>query len=446
MFKRKAYDELKKWKEESKGKTAALLEGARRVGKSTIVEEFAKREYKSYILIDFGENNREIISLFDDISKLDFFFLRLQALFNTKLFVRESVIIFDEVQLCPKARQAIKYLVKDGRYDYIETGSLISIKKNVKDILIPSEERKIMVYPMDYEEFCLAVGYDYELLKSLYDMHQPVGELTHKMLMQQFRIYLLAGGMPQAVNDYLNKKTFIEIDETKRDIIELYKNDLKKIDKSGRTSKLYESIPAQLVSKKNRFAFGYAIGKKSVKDDERLFDLLESKIVNPCYNLLDISPTLNMLEDLRRFKLYVADTGLFVTMLFNNGNNEFSDIYKKLLFDYLPMNLGYLYENMVSQMLASYNIDLFYHTFSNDNKTNEYEVDFLIPYRGKVIALEVKSNNIKPHASLDYFAKKYSKHIHSRYIISTKDYSKDRDVINLPIYFLPLLLKELTQK
>ncbi len=317
MFKRKAYDELKKWKKESNGSTAILLEGARRVGKSTIVKEFAKNEYKSFIFIDFAKTDKGFLSLFDDINKLDIFFLKLQTIFDTKLYPRNSVIIFDEVQLCPSARQAIKYLVEDGKYDYIETGSLISIKKNVSNIVIPSEETKIIVNPMDYEEFCLAVGYDYDLIRLMYETHQPAGEVTHKKLMQQFRNYLAVGGMPQAVEAFINGKTFTEINKIKKAIIELYKDDLKKIDKSGRTSKLYESIPSQLLSKKNKFSFRFALNSKLLKDDERLFDLLDSKIVNSCHDLLDISTSLNMYEDLSKFKLYVADTGLFVTMLLN---------------------------------------------------------------------------------------------------------------------------------
>ena len=444
MFKRKAYDELIKWKNESNGSTAILLEGARRVGKSTIVKEFARNEYKSFILIDFAKTNKEIVSLFDDINRLDFFFLRLQTIFDTKLFIRNSAIIFDEVQLCPKARQAIKYLVEDGRYDYIETGSLISIKKNVSNILIPSEEEKIIVNPMDYEEFCLATGYDYDLLKSMYKMHQPAGELIHKKMLQQFQSYLAVGGMPQAVDCFIKGKTFIEINKIKKRIIELYKEDLKKIDKSGRTSKLYESIPAQLISKKNKFSFRYALNKKGINDDERLFDLLDSKIVNSCNNLLDISPSLNMYEDLSKFKLYVADTGLFVTMLLDE-KSEYKDIYKKLLSNHLSLNLGYLYENMVSQMLIASKNKLFYYTFSKDKSNGLYEIDFLANYQNKVIPFEVKSNKLTPHTSLDHFINKYSKYISGKYLISTKDYAKDKDIINLPIYYLPLLLEELNK-
>lgn len=444
MFKRKVYDELLKWKKDSNGRTAVLLEGARRVGKSTIALEFAKNEYKSFILIDFAKTDKDIISLFDDINKLDFFFLKLQTLFDKQLYTRNSVIVFDEVQLCPKARQAIKYLVNDGRFDYIETGSLISIKKNVSNIVIPSEETKIAVNPMDYEEFCWAIGYDYELIRSLYNLHQPVGEIVHKKLMQQFKNYLAVGGMPQAVEAFANGKTFNEINKIKKNIIDLYKDDLKKIDKSGRTSKLYESIPAQLLSKKNKFSFRYAIKKKGLKDNERLFDLLDSKIVNSCHNLLDISPSLNMYEDLNKFKLYAADTGLFVTMLFDSSE-EHKDIYKKLISNQLSLNLGYLYENMVSQMIVASGKNLFYYTFLKEKSKNYYEIDFLISHKSKVVPFEVKSNKLTPHASLDQFAKRYSKYTYGKYLISTKDYLKKEGSINLPIYYFPLLLEELKE-
>ncbi len=444
MFKRKADDELKKWKDQNNGRTAVLLEGARRVGKSTIATEFAKNEYKSFILIDFAKSDSDILSLFDDINKLDIFFLKLQTIFDTKLFPKNSVIVFDEVQLCPKARQSIKYLVADGRFDYIETGSLISIKKNVSNIVIPSEEAKITVNPMDYEEFCLASGYDYDLIRSMYKLRQPAGEMTHRKLLQQFQSYLAVGGMPQAVAAFVNGDTFAEINKIKQGIIELYKEDLVKIDKSGKTSKLYESIPAQLISEKNRFSFGYALKKKGNKDSERLFDLLDSKIVNSCHDLLDISPSLNMYEDLDKFKLYVADTGLFVTMLFD-GNGEYKDIYKKLMSNHLSLNLGYLYENMVSQMIVASKKKLFYYTFSKGKSSGSYEIDFLVSHKNKVIPFEVKSGKLTYHVSLDRFVDRYSMYVHGKYLISTKDYSKEKDIVNLPIYYLPLLLDELNE-
>ncbi len=441
MFKRKAYDELKKWKNKSNGKTAVLLEGARRVGKSTIVKEFAKNEYKSFILIDFANTTKSMLSIFEDLSNLDLFFMRLQAETNISLYKRESAIIFDEVQLYPKARQAIKYFVADGRYDFIETGSLISIKKNVDNILIPSEERKIEVYPMDFEEFCDAVGYNYLNLKRMYDYHARIGDSTNRTLIRNFRMYIAVGGMPQAVDAFVQKKNFDEIDRIKKDIIDLYKDDLKKIDKSGRLSKMYDSIPAQLVAKKNRFSFGYGLGKKTHKDDERLFDLLDSKIVNCCYHLNDISPSLNLYADFTKFKLYVGDTGLFVTMLFNSDSKGHENIYKKLLSDKLNINLGYLYENVVSQMIVSSKRSLYYFTFPKEESELFYEIDFLFVDKSKIVPLEVKSNQTKKHESIDNFGVKYSKYVGQKYLISNKDYFKEKDLINLPYYLLPFILE-----
>ena len=443
MFKRKIYDDLKTWKEESNGKTALLIEGARRVGKSTVVKEFARREYKSYLLIDFANISKEVLSVFEDITDLDIFFSRLQIETKIALYERKSVIIFDEVQLFPKARQAIKYLVADGRYDYIETGSLISIKKNISKILIPSEEHKIEMYPMDYEEFSDAINLNYPILKSLYDKKISIGESTNRTLIRNLRLYMAIGGMPQAVDAYLKEKNFDKVDNIKKDIIKLYKDDLMKTDKSGRLSKMYESIPAQLVAKKNRFSFGYGLEKKTRKDDERLYDLLDSKIINCCHNLLDVSSSLNLYEDLTKFKLYVGDTGLFVTMLFNSDDKNHGDIYKKLLSNKLDINLGYLYENLVAQMIVSSKRKLYYFTFPKENSTQSYEIDFILSSNTKVIPLEVKSSRINFHNSIDVFKSKYSKYVNYKYLISTKDYFQKQDLINIPFYLLPLLLEDL---
>lgn len=262
-FERKAYNSLLEWKKHYSGQYAVLLEGARRVGKSTIAENFAKNEYKSYILIDFSKTTNTIRECFDDIGNLDMFFLRLQAETGVTLYKQESLIIFDEVQLFPKARQAIKHLVADGRYSYIEMGSLISIKKNVKDILIPSEEMKIQVYPMDYEEFCNATGNNYKLLQQIYDMRASIGQATNRKLMRDLRIYMAVGGMPQAVEAYIEGRNFSEIDMVKRQIIALYEEDFKKIDASGRMSALYHSIPAQLAKDSRKYRVTTAIGKSN---------------------------------------------------------------------------------------------------------------------------------------------------------------------------------------
>ncbi len=443
MFKRKAYDELLNWKQTWDGKYACLLEGARRVGKSTIAESFAKNEYKSYILIDFAQCSKEIISCFEDISNLDIFFIRLQAETGITLYNRESVIIFDEVQLFPQARQAIKYLVKDRRYDYIETGSLISIKKNVKNILIPSEEIKINVNPMDYEEFCDAVGFNYSNIKTIYDLRNPIGDSTNRTLIRQFRIYLAIGGMPQAVEAFVEKKSISEIDFIKREIINLYADDLKKIDGSGRLSAIFESVPAQLVSSKRNFSFkATGIKGKSSKDEERIYDLIDSKIVNICHKVVEPSLSFNQSIEMNKFKLYLLDTGLFVTMLFNNGTTEYEDVYNKLLSNNLNLNLGYLYENMISQMLVAEKKKLFYYTWQKPNSAHHYEIDFLYIDKTKVVPLEVKSNSIQHHESIDEFKKKHSNICGFRYLISSKDYKKDNDLINIPYYLVPLLLND----
>ncbi len=443
MFKRKAYDKLLEWKKTWSGQYACLLEGARRVGKSTIAENFAKNEYKSYILIDFAKCSKRILDCFEDISDLDLFFLRLQTETGVTLYERESVIIFDEVQLFPKARQAIKHLVKDGKYDYIETGSLISIKKNVKDILIPSEEMKLQVNPMDFEEFCNAVDFNYDNLEKLYNFKKPIGDATNRTLMRRFRMYLAIGGMPQAVEAFIEKRNMSQIDLIKREIIDLYAEDLKKIDGSGKLSAIFQSIPSQLVSGKRNFSFmATGIKRKTNKDIERIFDLIDSKIVNICHKVVEPNLSLTQSIDMSKFKLYLLDTGLFVTMLFNNGTNEYEDIYKKLLSNNMNLNLGYLYENVVSQMLVAEDKKLFYHTWNKPDSTHNFEIDFLYTSKSKVIPLEVKSSSIHNHESIDEFKRKYSKICGPQYLISSKDYFKTENLTNIPYYLFPLLLND----
>ncbi|BAK47589.1 hypothetical protein CXIVA_16230 [Clostridium sp. SY8519] len=443
MFRRKVYDQLLQWKKEFNGSYSALIQGARRVGKSTVAEEFAKNEYKTYIKIDFANISGSMQDVFKDVSDLDLFFLRLQAETNITLYDRESVIIFDEIQLSPKTRQAIKYFVADGRYDYIETGSLISIKKNVKGIVIPSEEHKIDMYPMDYEEFLWAVGsQNYDLTKKLTEHQKPIGDATNRKLMRDFRIYMAVGGMPQAVEAYLQKKDFATIDAIKREIINLYKDDMKKIDSSGLLSRIFESIPSQLALKKKRFVISRATGKKkNSKDLERLSDLLDSRTVYICNNVKNPGISLSQTKSEDEFKLYLADTGLFTTLLFNDESRANEDIYRKLLSDRLPENLVYLYENAVAQMIASSGRKLYYHTWSKPASTHYYEIDFIILKKGKIVPIEVKSARVRPHESMDDFSKKYSKYVYRKYIISQHDIQKDRDIQLWPIYCLPALLE-----
>lgn len=445
MFKRKALEKLKYWKEKKAPKYSVLLEGARRVGKSTIAEEFAKQEYRSYIKVDFANITQDVLDVFNDIANLDIFFLRLQTATGTTLYKRESVIIFDEIQLMPKVRQAIKYLVADGRYDYIETGSLISIKKNVKDIVLPSEEMKIQIYPMDYEEFMWAIGNNtYGILRDLYKNGKPVGNSLNRKLMRDFRIYMAVGGMPQAVEAYVEGRNFTEIDEVKREIIDLYKDDFFKIDDTGLIGRMYDSVPTQLATNKRSYVISAATGKKKIdKDLERLHDLLDSKTVLSCHNVLNPSVALPQTRDDDMFKLYLADTGLFTTMIFRTSGKTDENIYTKLLSDSLPADLGYLYENAVAQVIAGSDIDLYYHTWEKENSSHYYEVDFLLASKTKIVPIEVKSSGIGKHESITEFQKKYSKHVAKKVLLSQKDIG-NREMLKLyPIYMLPFIIEDL---
>lgn len=444
MFKRKVYDKLKEWKDTYNGKYACLLEGARRVGKTTIAEEFAKNEYQTYIKIDFSNITDELLDVFKDINKLDLFFLRLQTETGIDLFKRKSVIIFDEIQLYPKARQAIKHLVADGRYDYIETGSLISIKKNVKDILIPSEEYKIQVYPMDYEEFLWATNGNPGIYKKILESKMSLGDSTNRTLMREFRIYMAVGGMPQAVETYIETNNLSAVDKVKRRIIDLYSDDLKKIDSSGRLGNIYLSIPSQLALKRKRFSIKEATQKqKTSKDEERFFDLVDSKIVLPCYNVTQPDIALELTKDFDYFKLYFSDIGLFTTMLFDSGKGIEDNIYSKLLSDKLESDLGYLYENVVAQMIVASGRNLYYHTWRDKDKTHSNEVDFLITNKNKIIPIEVKSSSIKNHKSIDLFVEKYTQIVGRRFLFSQKDISHDGMLELMPIYLVPFILESL---
>ena len=444
-FKRKAFALLKEWKDNYAPNYAALLEGARRVGKSTIAEEFAKQNYRSYIKIDFANIDEDLLSAFKDIAKPDTFFIRLQTITGINLYPRASVIIFDEIQLNPKVRQAIKYLVADGRYDYIETGSLISIKKNVKDIVIPSEEYKIPVYPMDYEEFMWATGNDtYDVLRQLYKTNVPAGNGVNRSLMRDFRIYMAVGGMPQAVQAYVNGKNFSFIDKIKRGIIDLYIDDFKKIDDSGLIGMMYKSIPSQLATQKKRYVISKATKKrKTNKDIERLSDLLDSKTVIPCYNTTDPNVNLSQTQDNDTFKLYLSDVGLFTTMIFEASSNTGENIYSKLLSDKLPADLGYLYENAAAQIIASTNRTPYYYTWEKKGSTHYYEVDFLLQSGTKVIPVEVKSSSNKSHESIDAFCAKFSSRIGRPLLLSQKDVGNEGQLMFKPVYMLPFFLEEL---
>lgn len=440
-FRRKVYGKMLEWKTTSKGRSALLLEGARRIGKSTIVEEFAKKEYSSYILIDFNEASQDVKDLFENLMDLDYIFLYLQNIYQTSLYEHESVIVFDEVQQCPKARQAIKYLVKDGRYDYIETGSLISIHKNTKDINIPSEEHRVEMFPMDYEEFRWALGDEtgMSLLKQVFEKRMSLGEGINRMKMRDLRLYMLVGGLPQAVNEYLDTKNLQNVDLVKRQIIQLYADDFRKIDPTGRISKLFMSIPSQLSRNLMRYQPTPVVGNiPSDKIDELLLCLEDSKTINIAYHADDPHVGMSLTMDYGKYKLYVGDTGLFVTLAFWDKDFTENIIYNKLLSDKLSANMGYVYENLVAQMLRASGDRLFYYTFPKD-KTHFYEIDFLLSRGNKLCPIEVKSSGYKTHASLDAFCRKFSDRIGQRYLIYTKDLQKDEQTLLLPVYMTPFV-------
>lgn len=437
VFERKIYQKMLQWKKESEGKTALLIKGARRVGKSTIAEEFAKKEYSSYILIDFSIATKEVHELFEDLSDLNYLFLRLQLIYRVNLEKRKSVIIFDEVQKEPLARQAIKHLVKDGRYDYIETGSLLSIKRNVKDILIPSEETRIEMTPMDYEEFRWALGdkATIPMLRSAFDNKISLGDDVNRRLLRDFRLYMLVGGMPQAVNEYLDTNNLSKVDRVKRSILELYQDDFRKIDPTGRASLLFSAIPSELSKNASRYQVSSVL--PNTKPDRILGivgDMKDSLTVDIAYHANDPSAGLSMHEDINRYKMFITDTGLFVTLAFMDRDFTENIIYEKLLSDKLDADLGYLYENMVAQMLYSNGNRLFYYTFPKENSTHNYEIDFLLARGNKVCPIEVKSSGYKTHASMDAFSGKFSGKIGQKYLIYTKDFRKDGDILCLPIY------------
>ena len=442
VFKRKIYDHMLKWKQERNGETALLIEGARRIGKSTIVEEFAQKEYSSYMLIDFSKTSSEVNALFDDLSDLNYIFLRLQIIYNIDLKERNSVIIFDEVQNQPKARQAIKHLVKDHRYDYIETGSLISIRKNTKDIIIPSEETRISMYPMDFEEFRWALGdtTTMPLLRKIFEARIPLGEAAHRKMMRDFRLYMLVGGMPQAVEKYIKSNNLSAVDAVKREIIALYEEDFRKIDETGKATSIYDAIPAQLSKNTSRYQISSIIpGEKQdrITDIVQLMD--ESKVANIAYHSNDPNVGLALTKDPLRYKMYASDTGLFVTLAFKSKDFTENIIYDKLLSDKLDVNLGYIYENIVAQMLKASGKELYYNTITKPDRKGYYEIDFLLSDGSKVSPIEVKSSGYKSHKSLDKFSEKFSSRIQHSYLVYTKDLKKDGNVLCLPIYMVPLL-------
>ena len=447
-FRRKIYDRLLEWKETSKGKSAVLIEGARRVGKSTIAEEFARKEYDDYILLDFALESKDMRQNFEDnIGDLDTFFRNLFIIKGKDLPRRRAVIIFDEVQLFPLARQAIKYLVADGRYDYIETGSLISIKKNVQNILIPSEEEKLKMYPMDFEEFLWAKGNTAVMpaIKAAFESRKPLGNAVHRKLMQIFREYIAVGGMPQAVLAYVNGESYASIDRVKQGILSLYEDDLRKYDDEERkkASLVFKTIPKQLSDHEMHFTFSEInTNARYVNYVESVEFVAESMMGNRCANVTMPDVLLELYSDKSNFKLYMGDTGLLVSQLIREGE-ETEDIYRALIYDKLSSNLGMIFENIVAQMLKAGGRELFFHEYKyvpeGTETEKKYEIDFLIVKNKKICPIEVKSSGYTSHKSFDYFIDKYPIKVQERYIIYTKDLKFTDGITYIPAYMTGLL-------
>ena len=437
MMRRKAYDTLLDWKRDDDGRTALLIEGARRVGKSYLVSEFAKNEYRSHIILDFSNPDPKIVKIFEnDIHDIPLFLEKLSRITRTKLYERESLIVFDEIQFYPKARQAIKFLVADGRYDYIETGSLISIKENVKDILIPSEERSIRMYPMDFEEFCWAMGDEVTVpnIRTHFEERTPLGNDIHDVTMRAFRTYMLVGGMPQAVEAYARRHDFSDAEAVKRTILELYRNDVRK--RGGRLVALFDDIPSQLNKHDRKFNLSrIEDGAKMSQYEDAIFWLEDSMIANLCYNSSVPDVALRMNLERTTVKCYMGDTGLLISMAVEDGTVLEDDVYLSLLEDRLHVNEGMFAENMVAQMLRAGGHELFFHSFyEREENNNRYEIDFLIRDGKRICPIEVKTSVVSKHASLDRYMRRYSKTLGQAYVLCRKDLRKDGNILYLPIY------------
>lgn len=449
VFRRKAYAKLLQWKELAAGTSAVLLEGARRIGKSTIVEEFAKNEYDDYMILDFARENRDVQNLFiDDMDDLDSFFRNLFLLKGRDLKGKNCVLIFDEVQLFPQARQAIKYLVADGRYDYIETGSLISIRKNIQNILIPSEEYRIKMYPMDFEEYLWALGdtVTFDAIKNSYEKRKPLGDSIHRKIMKKFRTYMVIGGMPQAVNAFVEGKTFAQIDFIKRNILSLYEEDLAKYDRDNRekASVVFRTILEQLENKNSHFKFSL-IDKNARYQNyvDAVSFISESMMGNECINVTKPEVELELFADRSNFKLYMGDTGLLVTQIMKSRDETDEDLYKALIIDNLSINQGMIIENMVAQMLRASGHELYFHEYlyipEDSAREKKYEIDFMTVKKKKICPIEVKSSGYTAHKSFDYLTKKYQMKMQDRYIIYTKDLKYKDEIMYIPIYMTMLI-------
>lgn len=442
IFKRKIYPKLLDFKKEE-GKYSLLIEGARRIGKSTIVREFAQREYDSFVFIDFQEDKERAREPFDYLPDLDSFFQSLMLNYNTILHQRKSLIVFDEVQFFPKARECLKQFVRDGRYDYIATGSLLSIKENVKDILIPSEEERITMHPMDFEEFCWATGNEmlFSYLRACYREGKRPMDDQHRKAMRLFRIYMAIGGMPQAISDYVGGKSFQDIDKVKRIILRLYEDDLRKLDRIGsyRADLIFKSIPHALESHSRVFRDSRIFSKDSQIKRNTFGAIEDSKIVNICRLLEQPSIDFNLYAQERRFKIYMGDTGLLTTRVYEDSDVPMEEgIYRRLIADKLSTNDGMLFENAVAQQFVAQGRELYYHTFPIENR-HVCELDFLLRRGKKILPVEVKSSTRQSHVSLDRAMEKYSSILEQPVILSPKNYCKARDITYLPVYMAGLL-------
>lgn len=446
MLRRKIYQQLCDWKQNSNGHTALLIDGARRVGKSYIVEQFAMQEYKSYIMIDFGNAPQEILDLFiNESSDLDLFFAKLAAYYSTILYKRQSLIVFDEVQQFPRARQLIKYFVADGRFDYLETGSLIRLKKNTEHIIIPSEEEHLEMFPMDFEEFLWAMGDEVTvpLIRKCFEQRSPLGQALHRKIMNDFRQYVLVGGMPQSVLAYQNGKDFAASDEAKRRILRLYRDDVAKF-AAGYEEKVYavfDGIPGQLSKKNKKYTLSSINKNARFRSYEDSFIWLnEAMIVNACFNSTDPTVGLVLSADYSTEKCYMADTGLLVTQTFMESAFTDNELYKAILFDKLDINEGMIMENVVAQMLRHNGHKLyFYSRNDNEHRENHMEIDFLIAEQKKISPIEVKSANYRSHSSLNKFNKKFSSKIGTSYILYPKDVMIKDGIVHLPLYMAMFL-------
>ncbi len=450
-MRRKIYDKLLEWKRDRARNEALLIDGARRVGKSYIAEEFAKNEYRSYIMINFGNMTKELREIFDNyLNDLDSFFMRLSLWTGVKLYEHESLIIFDEVQLYPKAREAIKWLVADNRYDYIETGSLVSIRKNTRGIIIPSEEYHVDMYPMDFEEFLWALGEDtiMSFVEECYVKRQPLGAALHRRLMDYLRLYMIVGGMPQAVNEYVECKDFDKVDHIKRNILNLYRNDIYNYSAhdASKVVRIFDSIPGQLQRHEKRFRIGDLQKGARTRDYQNAFFWLdEARIVNTCYAATEPSIGLKLNRDDAKYKLYFADTGLLISHSFDENEILTEKLYSKLLLDKIEINKGMLVENLVAQMFKASGKKLYYYTQSNrDNSEENIEIDFLIrkpivTNRHNICPVEVKSSNNYKTSSLIKFRNKFSQYLHTNYVLHGGDLKEENGIVYLPLYMTPLL-------